>query len=187
MTEQELLKDCLVRLDQSGINYMLVGSMAGNYWGIPRSTHDIDFVIEYEAQDVSRIVDLFAGDFFIQQASVQLALNPPYQFNALDNRSALKVDFFRLAGDDYERERFKRKRQVRILDVDAFIAAPEDIVLHKLRWYSISPADRQLTDAAGIIAVSGSILDDEYLTLWAERIKVTDLLKRVREMASPAG
>ena len=38
MTEQELLKDCLVRLDQSGINYMLVGSMAGNYWGIPRST-----------------------------------------------------------------------------------------------------------------------------------------------------
>lgn len=26
---------------------MLVGSMAGNFWGIPRSTHDIDFVIEY--------------------------------------------------------------------------------------------------------------------------------------------
>ena len=100
MTEQELLKDCLVRLDQSGINYMLVGSMAGNYWGIPRSTHDIDFVIEYEAKDVSRIVELFDGDFFIQQASVQMALNPPYQFNALDNRSALKVDFFRLAGDD---------------------------------------------------------------------------------------
>jgi hypothetical protein len=72
----------LVRLDQSGINYMLVGSMAGNYWGIPRSTHDIDFLIEYEARDVSRIVELFEGDFFIQKSSVQLALNPPYQFNA---------------------------------------------------------------------------------------------------------
>lgn len=186
MTEQELLRDCLVRLGQSGLNYMLVGSMAGNYWGIPRSTHDIDFVIEYEAKDVSRIIELFDGDFFIQKTSVQGALNPPYQFNALDNRSALKVDFFRLAGDDYERERFRRKRPVRIVDVDAFIAAPEDIVLHKLRWYSISPSDRQLTDAAGIISVSGDTMDDAYLTLWAERIKVTDLLKKVRGMANPS-
>lgn len=94
MTEQELLKDCLIRLGQSGINYMLVGSMAGNYLGIPRSTHNIDFVIEYEAEDVSRIVELFDDDFFIQQSSVQLALEPPYQFNALDNRSALKGGFF---------------------------------------------------------------------------------------------
>ncbi len=185
MTEQELLKDCLVRLGQSGISYMLVGSMAGNYWGIPRSTHDIDFVIEYEAEDVAKIVELFDGDFFIQQSSVQMALNPPYQFNALDNRSALKVDFFRLAGDDYELERFKRKRQIQLLDVIAFIAAPEDIVLHKLRWYSINPSDRQLTDAAGIISVSGTAMDEGYLRLWAEKIKVADLLKRVKEMAKP--
>ena len=47
MTETELLVDCLQRLEQSGIAYMLVGSMAGNYWGGPRSTHNIDFVIEY--------------------------------------------------------------------------------------------------------------------------------------------
>ncbi|MEP5990356.1 hypothetical protein [Rhodopirellula bahusiensis] len=32
MTEQKLLKDCLCRLNQSHIDYMLVGSMAGNYW-----------------------------------------------------------------------------------------------------------------------------------------------------------
>ena len=47
MTETELLVDCLQRLEQSGIAYMLVGSMAGNYWVVPRSTHNIDFVIEY--------------------------------------------------------------------------------------------------------------------------------------------
>lgn len=117
MSEQELLQDCLGRLSDSGIEYMLVGSMAGNYWGIPRSTHDIDFVIEYEEVNVDEIVKLFDGDFFIQKSSVQSALKPPYQFNALDNRSALKVDFFRLAGDAYELERFKRRRQVKILGV----------------------------------------------------------------------
>lgn len=185
MTEQELLRDCLVRLNGSGISYMLVGSMAGNYWGIPRSTHDIDFVIEYEAKDVSRIVDLFEGDFFIQRTSVQSALNFPFQFNALDNRSAMKVDFFRLAGDDYELERFKRKKLVELLDVEALIAAPEDIVLHKLRWYEISPSDRQLKDAAGILSVSGDAMDIEYLNHWAQVIKVSELLAQVSQIANP--
>ena len=69
MTEQELLVDCLRRLEGSGIDYMLVGSMAGNYWGVPRSTHDIDFVIEYGAEQVSDIVAAFEDDFFIQAVS----------------------------------------------------------------------------------------------------------------------
>ena len=57
MTEQELLRDCLGRLNQARIPYMIVGSMASNYWGVPRSTHDIDFVIQYASNDVGRIVE----------------------------------------------------------------------------------------------------------------------------------
>ncbi len=79
MTEQELLVDCLRRLNQSSVEYMLVGSMASNYWGIPRSTHDIDFVIEYGDADIDRIVTIFDGDFFIQEICGRSALKPPYQ------------------------------------------------------------------------------------------------------------
>ena len=45
MTEQELLADCLIRLNRADVAYMLTGSMASNYWGIPRSAHDLDFVV----------------------------------------------------------------------------------------------------------------------------------------------
>jgi len=45
-TEQKLLTDCLVRLERAGVAYMLAGSMASNYWGVPRTTHDLDFVKE---------------------------------------------------------------------------------------------------------------------------------------------
>src|SRR5438093_1065049 len=48
MTEQELLIDCLQRLNQAGAAYMLTGSMASNYWGIPRTTHDLDFVLRLQ-------------------------------------------------------------------------------------------------------------------------------------------
>ena len=176
VTEEELLVDCLQRLEGTVIDYMLVGSMAGNYWGVPRSTHDIDFVIEYESEQVSRIVDAFKNDFFIQEISVESGLRPPHQFNALDNRSALKVDFFRVAGDEYEFERFRRRRRVTLFDQPAWIAAPEDVLLHKLRWHTISPTDRQLTDARGIFLVSGEDLDREYMDYWAQQIGVSDLL-----------
>ena len=71
-----------------------------------------------------------------------------------------------------------------MLGVEASIATPEDIVLHKLRWYLISPSDRQLTDAAGILAVSGEMLDHDYLDQWANEIAVVDLLAKVREMSA---
>ena len=68
--ERELLLDCLRRLNQSGIPYMLTGSMASNQWGIPRSTHDIDIVIHpqsiihslIEMQDTSVLAQLGWAD-----------------------------------------------------------------------------------------------------------------------------
>ena len=63
---------------------MLVVSMAANDWGVPRSTHDIDFVIEYDQTQVSDILNACQDDFFIQEISVQSGLRPPHQFNALD-------------------------------------------------------------------------------------------------------
>ena len=123
-----------------------------------------------------RLVEAFQDDFFIQAISVESGLRPPHQFNALDNRSALKVDFFRVAGDEYEFERFRRRRRVSLFDQPAWIAAPEDVLLHKLRWHKISPTDRQLMDARGIHLVSRDELDRDYMDHWAEQIGVTDLL-----------
>jgi hypothetical protein len=155
---------------------MIVGSMASNYWGVPRSTHDIDFVIEYNTHDVSRIVQAFEDQFFIQESSVKAALRPPFQFNALDNRSALKVDFFGIADDRYDRCRFERRLAITLFGQTAFIARPEDVVLYKLRWYQISPSDRQIKDVAGILSVSSSAIDFEHLRRWADAIGVLHIL-----------
>jgi len=70
MTEQELLLDCLRRLNASGVGYFLTGSMASNFWGIPRSTHDLDFVVQLRAESIPQLVQAFSGDFFIQETYV---------------------------------------------------------------------------------------------------------------------
>ncbi|MEO8166054.1 MAG: hypothetical protein ABI619_11730 [Betaproteobacteria bacterium] len=179
MTEQELLQDCLRRLGGAGLGYMLVGSMAGNYWGIPRSTHDIDFVIQYQESDVKRIVALFEEDFFIQEISVRSALRPPHQFNAIDERSAFKVDFFRLSDDPYGKIQFERRRALTLFGEPAFIAAPEDVILYKFLWYTISPSERQLSDITGIWSVSGSELDLEHMRHWAKQLGVAQWMDRL--------
>ena len=85
MNERELLVDCLQRLNRSGVTYYLTGSMASNYWGIPRTTHDLDFVVQLPAAAIPRIVQEFSGDFYIEEAGVRAADRPPHQFNAIRN------------------------------------------------------------------------------------------------------
>src|SRR5437016_2191836 len=94
MTERELLVDCLRRLNRTGVAYYLTGSMASNYWGIPRSTHDLDFVVQLPQAAVPGIVQEFSRDFYIEEAAVWAVDQPPHQFNAIDTRSALNVDFW---------------------------------------------------------------------------------------------
>jgi hypothetical protein len=180
MTESDLLLDCLARLNASGLAYFLTGSMASNYWGIPRTTHDLDFVVQLRAEDVPTVVRAFSGDLFIQEASVRSALNPPHQFNALDQRSALKVDFWVLTDDPYEQQMFARRQSVTLLGTPAWLASAEDVLLHKLLWNRITPSDRQLQDAAGVWAVQEQQLDIDYLVRQARELQVQDVFEQIR-------
>ncbi len=164
-TERELLVDCLERLNRSGISYMLVGSMASNYWGVPRSTHDLDFVLALQEADVEPLAVAFGEGFFIQPESIHNAFSPPYQFNALDELSALKVDFWVLKNDSFERCAFERRRAATLFGTPAWVISAEDLILHKLYWNNLTPSERQLGDAAGVYALQGPVLDVAYLEL----------------------
>jgi hypothetical protein len=173
MNERELLLDCLRRLNRSRVIYYLTGSMASNYWGIPRTTHDLDFVVQLPPPAATRIVQEFSGDFYIDEEAVQAAQQPPYQFNAVDTRSALKVDFWLARAEPFDQEMLRRRVQVTLFGEPAWIATAEDVILHKLVWHRISPSDRQLGDAAGVVAVQEDALDRNYLKRWAQELNLT--------------
>jgi len=179
-TEQELLTDCLVRLERAGVAYMLAGSMASNYWGVPRTTHDLDFVIALQRSEVSNIVAAFRQGFFLQPDSVQNAFFPPHQFNALDEASALKVDFWLLRDDPFEQNAFARRLRVTIFATPAWVSTAEDVILHKLYWHRLTPSDRQLQDAAGVFVVQAGVLDGAYMDSWAMRLGVEEELALLR-------
>lgn len=171
-TESEFLVDILARLNQAAVDYMLTGSMASNFWGIPRTTHDLDFVVVIEPGKVEQFVSLFREGMFIQEESVRSASQPPFQFNVLDELSALKADFWMLREDEFERTAFGRRVGVELFGVSAWVATPEDVLLHKLYWHSLTPSQRQLLDAAGVYAVQADALDRAYIDHWVGKLKV---------------
>ena len=179
MTEQELTVDVIRRLNRSGIAYLLTGAMASNYWGIPRTTHALNFVLQFPATAVPLIFQEFSGDFYIEEAAVHAVYEPPHQFNAIDTRSALKVDFWLAGSEPFDQEMLRRRAQATLFGEPAWISSAEDVILHKLLWNRISPSDRQLGDAAGIVAVQAAALDNDYLRRWAGELHLSDELKRL--------
>jgi len=176
MTEKELLIDTLRRLNQTGIPYMLTGSMSSNYWGIPRTTHDLDYVVQLSEPVIRRFIEAFRGDFDIDEEAIRAACRPPYQFNAIDTRSPFKVDFWLLQPRLFDRCMFERRIKVNLFGETAWLCTAEDVILHKLYWNNINPSERQLGDAAGVVAVQNNALDVPYLNHWAAQLQVIDVL-----------
>lgn len=178
MTERELLLDCLRRLNQTGLAYMLTGSMASNAWGIPRTTHDLDFVIQLLSAQVPNLVGAFGGeDYHLDEQAVRAAFQPPYQFNVIHVPSALKADFWLLRPGPFEQEMFRRRVRDEWFGQPLWLATPEDVILHKLHWNQITPSDRQMGDIAGVVAVQKGKLDEAYLRRWAAELGVREVLE----------
>ena len=59
----------------------------------------------------------------------------------------------------------------------AWIATAEDVILHKLLWNRITPSDRQMGDAAGVVAVQAGALDSGYLRRWARELSLINALE----------
>ncbi len=132
MNERELLVDCLRRLNRTGVTYYLTGSMASNYWGIPRTTHDLDFVVQLPMAAVPRIVQEFSGEFYIEETAVRAVFQPPHQFNAIDTRSALKVDFWLALPEPFDQEMLRRRAGLTLFGEPAWVSRGEDVILHQL-------------------------------------------------------
>ena len=71
---------------------LLTGSMASNYWGIPRTTHDLDFVVQLPLNQF-RVCSMSFATIFISMSRLCERPWPHRITSAIDRRSALKIDF----------------------------------------------------------------------------------------------
>jgi hypothetical protein len=178
MTELRALLERLVRmLDSSGVPFMIAGSFASTAHGLPRTTQDLDVVIDPptpEALD-SLVGSMSPDDYYVDLDAARGALRRRAMFNVIDHASGWKVDFIVRKNRAFSRDEFARRMPITLLDVPVFVASPEDTIVAKVEWSQQSGgSERQRRDVAGIVATMGEQLDREYVERWVRDLGLED-------------
>ena len=185
MTQAELLRHLVDVLETLGVEYMIGGSQAAMYYGEPRLTRDVDVIVKLRLDDLPAFVARFPPeDFYLDQQTAREAVDTSGRFNIIHPTSGSKIDVYVNPDTPYDRTRLARRHRLPLVPgVEAYFARPEDVILYKLLYSRQVASDLHLRDVIGILRISGSELDDAYLTEWARRLGVVALWEQLRKQA----
>lgn len=177
MSAPELTKRVIKALDEAGIPYMLVGSFSSNYYGIPRSTEDADFVLQVEPARLQALTDRLGPDF-VSDPQLSFETNTgTFKCLLMHRDTSFKVELFMLSQDAHDQERWRRRTVVPDLDRHVWLPSPEDVVITKLRWFR----SKDLEDVKDVVGVQGNRLDWPYIESWCAKHGTLGRLAAVRE------
>ena len=167
-------------LDESGIPYMVTGSLASAYYGTPRATQDIDVVISPEAQSVSRLVDAFErAGLYVSREAAQEAVAHTGQFNAIEGKTGWKVDLIIRKDRHFSREEFEHRQPASLLGVDVALTRLEDLIIAKLEWSQLGDSELQRRDIIALLN-AGESLDTSYIDTWVDELGLHDAWSEVK-------
>lgn len=116
---------------------------------------------------------------YIDYEMMRDALRREGEFNFIDGETGVKVDFWILKQNDFDKSRIGRRVAKEILGKTVYFSTPEDLVLIKLKWYQESASSRQKEDVESIYKISGQELDMNYINAWAGKLGLIDMLNEI--------
>ena len=184
MNAAEVFRRITAALARAGIPYMLTGSFASASYGAPRTTQDIDLVIEASQAQLQMLVELLSpSEYYVDLDAALEARQRESQFNVLDIGTGWKIDLILRKSRAFSREEFQRRQRVRLEGLDLFIASAEDVVISKLEWARRGNSLRQIEDVAAILRSRFQLLDQLYLEKWIGELGVADQWNSARRAA----
>lgn len=162
-------------IEATGAEYMLGGALAVMAYAEARATQDVDVVVNLpveRVQDFSRELEkrqvLIPPDLMLERF---LTPHGDIPLSGFHLHSGQRADIFLLQeGDPLRVSALARKM---LMDLGAplgqvYVHAPEDLILYKLRYFSISEQDKHIRDIAAIIYAQQGKLDEAYLNTWIQ-------------------
>ena len=98
------------RLEAAGIPYMVVGSLAGSFHGQPRTTADVDIVIDPSADALRAFVDSLPPDeYYVADTAVMEAFQRRSSFNIIEQATGWKADLLIRRDRPFSATEFERR------------------------------------------------------------------------------
>jgi len=175
MTTNDVMLLVVDALNREKIPAMLVGSFSSNYYGIPRSTEDVDFVIQIDSNLTADFARIF-GDGFEAETQLSFETNTGTQKQEFKVRGTeFKLELFRLSDDPFDQQRFKTRQRVMVAGREVWFPRAEDVIVMKLRWCRAKDKD----DVKDVMFVQRGKLDWSYIENWCRQ---HGTLARLREL-----
>ncbi len=181
--QKEIIAALIEALEEERIGYLMASSMAAMVYGIPRSTKDVDFVIELEQPSFDNLIRRTEPLLILDPQQHLESLTWTRRFILTSRTSPFKVELFIKGNDPHHNVQWERKQQVYSLHAErhVWMPTPEDVIIQKLRWGR--PQDR--IDAEQVMAVQADALDWPYIEHWTEIHQTRKLMEEIKASIPP--
>ena len=182
------LRPVIAAFDALEVQYYVGGSVASGVFGEPRQTLDADIIAALFGRHVPLLAERLRSEFYVDEPTILRAIEHQTSFNLIHLPTAVKIDVYVSWRSEFARSQFTRRIRASLppeMPLEVYLATPEDTVLAKLDWYRQGGcvSDRQWRDVLGVLKVQAEALDRAYLRDWAQRLNLTDLLRRALDDA----
>jgi hypothetical protein len=162
--------------------FAFTGGLASITYGDPRTTRDVDLVMEIDPWEIGladTLAEMLGDDFYFSIAACREAIENQTMFNVMDSETSFKVDIHL---GSIVPEAFERRRHVKIPTGQTVpMVSPEDAILSKLHWIKLG-SGRSRTDVVAMLRMQKN-LDNDYLEKTAEELGVGPILDELRKIA----
>lgn len=172
----ELIKEVCEILEKCKISYMISGSIASNFYSIPRMTRDIDIVIELEQRNINNFISNLEGFYFDKEMIID-EVNRNGMFNIIHLKTYFKIDFILRKKSEYFENAFSRRIKLNEFGKEIMIISIEDLIISKFIWIQDIHSDLQLRDIISLLMNPNK--DIEYIKHWCNKLNINtfNLLK----------
>lgn len=154
----------------AGVPHAFTGGIAVVAWGEPRTTSDVDVLVDLDAGRIEALADAIEDEGLeVQARDLRIARQEGGHATVFTAEPGLHVDV-RCVRDDDALTEIEDAVEVPLETGPIPVVRPEDLVAHKLAWGS----PRDLEDARSILARRFETLDRARLKRWSKRLGVTD-------------
>lgn len=178
----DVIAKVIEAFESLGIDYFLAGSLSSNYYGVPRSTQDADFVANLRGKGLE--IDAILGETFdLDPQGAFETVTGTYRETLSVKGIPFKIEIFHLSNDPHDQKRLERRVSVYddSLGKHVYIPTAEDVIITKLRWARVAHRGKDKDDVRDIIAVVGEeLLDWNYIHDWASQHGTRPLLDEIR-------
>jgi hypothetical protein len=174
-------------MEKLGVDYLLAGSFSSNFYGIPRSTKDADFVAILGGQ-IGALEKELADDFDFDPQSSFETVTGTFRDKARAKGLPFEIEIFHLSQDAHDQSRFARRVSVfdELIGRTVWLPTVEDVVITKLRWAVRAKRGKDFDDVRDVIAVQGdAALDWDYIHHWCAIHGTRALLDEIRASIPP--